>query len=144
MRLGALVPALALGAALLTPAAAEADRHRSPDRRRHSGYDRSSRDHRRHYAPRAEPRGHYRPHVRHHYAPRYRHSPPYRRPYYRPYYRPHYRPHYWPYAPYGPYPPAYHAVPPVPYGYWPPVPPRPGLHGGVHLGVPGFGFSLYF
>ena len=150
MRPGTLIPALAFGAALLAPSAAEADRHRSPERGRRPHYERSHRSHGRYE------RGHSRPSYRrapvHRSYKRGRHS--YKRGHYRPaprhhhrYYRPSYRPHYF-YG-YRPYPRRYYAPRPVPYGYpgpaygpWPPY--RGGVHGSVSIGLPFIGFSLHF
>ena len=152
MRPGALIPALAFGAALLAPPVAEAQRHRPPERGRGSHYERSDRGRGRYERGRSRPsyrrgharysykRGHYRP------SPRYRHSyrprhPGYARPYYRPYYRSPYS-----YG-YQPYPRRYSG--PAPYGYpgpaygpWPPY--RGGVHGRVSIGLPFIGFSLHF
>jgi hypothetical protein len=143
MRTGALIPALALGAALLAPPLAAADHHRAPENGRRSGYDRSprsqgryERSHSRRAYRRDFPRDSYR---RGHHRPVYRH----RRPYYRPprYYRPDYRSYY--YGAYRPYPRPYYYVPaPPPYGPWPRY--RGGVHGHVSLGLPFIGFSLHF
>ena len=158
MRPGALIPALAFGAALLAPSAAEADRHRSPERGRRPHYERSHRSHGRYERGHSRPsyrrapvhrsykrgrhsykRGQYRPAPRHHHR--------YYRPRHPGYYRPSYRPHYF-YG-YRPYPRRYYAPRPVPYGYpgpaygpWPPY--RGGVHGSVSIGLPFIGFSLHF
>lgn len=141
LRLRALVPALALGGALVAPPVAEADGHRRADRGRRYGYERSDRsDHRgrhhRSYRP-GHHRGHHRPHYRrYHHGPRHYYRPHHRRVY-RPYWdpRPPYRPHY--YAPRGfPY-----AHPGPVYG---PPPYRGGVHGSVSIGLPFVGFSLHF
>ena len=149
MRPGALIVALAFGAALLVPPIAEADHRRSPERGRRSGYERSNRTHgryeqrhsrrtyRRGHSRRSYKRGDYRPSRRYHrpsYRPRY---PGYDRPWSRPYYghRPYPRRYYAPYpAPYGHPGPAY--------GPWPPR--RGGVHGSVSIGLPFIGFSLHF
>jgi len=130
MRTHALVPAVLLGLALAAPPAGADGRH--SDRDAHRYPSRSYVD--RHHSPRG--RTYVRPAPRR-YAPpvRYRYAPPYRYPgpgyYYRPAPRVYYRPAY--------------PVPVVPYGYYPaPRYYRGGVHGGVGLGVPGFGISLYF
>jgi hypothetical protein len=152
MRFGALVPTLVLGAALVAPTPAAADHHRSSERGR-GGYQRSDRGHGDRYSPRSHRRyDRNRPYSSRR-GPAYRYTPrPRSRSYYRPYGRPYYRPYYYGrrYS-YPPAPPAYHPVPrPLPYGYyggpvWAPPPPlRGGVHGGVSVGLPFFGFSLYF
>jgi hypothetical protein len=148
MRLGALVPTLALGAALLAPALAEADHHRSSERGR-AGYHRSGRGYGERYSPRGRyDRGHHRSY-RHDRGRYYRsHRRPYYRPHHRPYYRPYRRPYYYAPRHYRPAPPVSYAPRPVPYGYyggpvWGP-PRRGGLHGSVSVGLPFLGFSLYF
>jgi hypothetical protein len=148
MRPGALIPALAFGAALLAPPIAEADHHRSPERGRRSGYERSNRGHGRYdrgRSGRSYRRGHSRrSYKRGHYRPSRRHRPSYRprRPgYYRPWSRPYYS--------HRPYPHRYYAPYPAPYGYpgpgYGPYPPyRGGVHGSVSIGLPFIGFSLHF
>jgi hypothetical protein len=166
MRHGALIPALAFGAALVVPPVAEADHNRGPERGRRSGYERSVQGQGRYgrgYSGRSYGRGHpgqsyRRSHPRYerrHRRPVYRHRRPYDRPRYprysRPYYRPYYRPHPRPY--YRPYPrpyyygysrphPRYPVPGPPPYGPWPRY--RGGVHGHVAIGLPLIGFSLYF
>jgi hypothetical protein len=166
MRPGALIPALAFGAALLAPPAAHADQHRSPERGRRSGYERSvrsqgrfERGHSRRSYRRDQPRRSYRRghpgNKRGDRRPAYRYRRPYDRPrhprYVRPYHRPRYRSYPRPY--YRPYPrPYYHgyyrtyrrypAPGPPPYGPWPRH--RGGVHGHVAIGLPFVGFSLFF
>jgi len=150
MRLGALVPTLACGAALVVPAVvlAEPGHHRSRDHQR-SGYERSSRSHggyERGRSHRSYSRGYSNRHSRGHHRS-YGHHPTYRyrRHSYRPHYRPYYRPYVRPYYGYRPYPSSYSAPYPVPYGYQVAPPPfRRGVHGGISIGVPGFGLSLLF
>jgi hypothetical protein len=143
MRLGALVPTLVLGVALVAPALAEADHHRSSEHG-HSAYQRSGRGHRYSHHGRYQ-RGRHEGYRRGHHERRYYRAP--RRPYYRPYHRT-YRPYYGRRYYYRPVPPVYYAPRPVPYGYyggpvWAP-PPRRGVHGSVSVGLPFLGFSLYF
>ncbi len=155
MRTGALIPALALGAALLALPAAAADHHRAPERGRRSAYEPSGRGHherghsrrayRRDHPRPSYRRGHARPVYRHRHPDSYRtRSPryyrPYSRPYYRPYSQPYYRPRY--YGGYWPYPGSYSVPGPAPYGPWPRY--RGGVHGHVSLGLPFIGFSLHF
>jgi hypothetical protein len=153
MRPGKLLPALAFGAALLAPPVAEADHHRSPDRGRRSGYERSNRSHGRYergHSGRSYRRGHTRRAYRgsrHAYGrsrPVYRHRPSYRprHPrYYRTWSSPHhvYRP--LPRRYYAPWPAPYGSPGPV-YGPWPRH--RGGVHGSVSIGLPFIGFSLHF
>jgi len=151
MRPGAVIPALALGAALLAPSAAQADRHHSPERGRRPGYERSDRSHGR-YERGHSRRSYRRAPARHKYTRGlYRSSPRYRRRYSRPrppgYYRPSYRSPY-DYG-YRPYRRRYYAPRPAPYGYWGPAygpwpPYRGGVHGSVAVGLPFIGFSLHF
>jgi len=139
MKTQALLPVLVLGAVLVAvPVVGAGDRHSSS---RHGEYHSDHHGDRYRSAPpryRHDSHRHYRP------APRY-YSPPPRHRYYEPRYR-HYGPTYY-YAPrprvY--YPPVY-PVPVYPYRAYAPLPPpyRAGVHGGVHLGLPGLGLSLYF
>jgi hypothetical protein len=152
MRTHALLSVLALSAVLAAPPlAGAADRH--PSSRGGHGDYRSSHGRGDSRSYRAAPRGHYAPSRRP--APRYRYAPRPRYRYDRPgyAYRPYYATPYYPApyysAPYYPAPGYYRTYPPVyaapypghPYGY---APYRGGVHGGVSLGFPGFGFSLYF
>ena len=157
MKLGTLVAAasiLALGAAF-GPSPAEADHHRS-DRGRRSGHERSYRGHREH-GHRYE-RGHHQVHRRGAHARPLHYRGHYRGRYPRHHYRPYSPRRYWRPAPpvvYAP-PPRVYAPPPVYYA--PPpryyAPARPayapyprhggGVHGSVSVGLPFFGFHLYF
>jgi len=156
MRTHALLSVLALSAVLAAPPlAGAADRH--PSSRGGHGDYRSSRGRGDgHRAPQYRyDRRSRRPAPSYRHAPRYRYDAPryrYYGPRYR-YYRPGYayRPYYpvpygyrtWPHA----YHPRVYVAPPYPaypYGYGPVAPYRGGVHGGVSLGFPGFGFSLYF
>jgi Ni/Co efflux regulator RcnB len=149
MRYGALVPALTVAAALGAPLVAEADHHRDRDRR--SRYDRPSRGHggtdrsgrRGHKYRRRDTRASHRGYTHgYHYGRHHRLYYRYPRHHYRPYPP---RVYYRPYSTYRPVPPVHHPPYPVPYGYpFAPPPYRRGVHGGISIGVPGFGLSLVF
>jgi hypothetical protein len=148
MRIGALVPALGLAAALVAPPTLDASPDGGRDRRGRSAYDRSARGRGNAYrSGRRSYRDGYRRGSRRGYHRGQRWSPRYaRRPYpaYRSYPRPYPRPYGYRYR-YRPAPPVYYVPRPVPYGVpvWPP-PYRHGIHGGITIGVPGFGLSLFF
>ena len=146
MRIGALVPALTLAAALGAPSTlpAEPD-HRSRDRGRRSGYDRPSPGHRDSYRSgrRSYKKGSHRSYTRGYRHGHHRYARRSRRPYYT--YRPYPRSYYRPYSRYRPVRPPYYPPYPVSYGYpLAPPPYRGGVHGGISIGVPGFGLSLVF
>jgi len=149
MRTHALLSVLALSAVLAAPPlAGAADRHPS-SRGGHGDYRSSAGRSDRHRAPHhrydnrsRRPAPHYRYAPRYRYdAPRYRYYGPRYRYYGRSYsYRPYSVP--WYYRTYSrPYVVAPYPAPVYPYGY---APYHGGVHGGVSLGLPGFGFSLYF
>jgi hypothetical protein len=149
MRYGALVPALTIAAALGAPLVAEADHHRHRDRR--TGYDRPSRGHGDTYRSGRRGQKYHRRDkraFRRGYTHGYHHGRHHRR-YYR-YPRHLYRPYpprvyYRPYSTYRPVPPVHYTPYPGPYGYpFAPPPYRRGVHGGISIGVPGFGLSLVF
>ncbi|MGD8894845.1 MAG: hypothetical protein PVJ73_02315 [Acidobacteriota bacterium] len=146
MRIRALVPTLAVAAALVAPSSllAEPDHHRARDRGRGPGYDRSSPGHRDSYRSggRSDRSAYQRGYPRVYRHRRY--TPPPRRYLLRSPRAYRYRPYSRPYYGYRPVPPAYYP-PHAPYGY-PVGPPihRGGVHGGISIGVPGFGLSLVF
>ena len=154
MKLGALVPALVLGAAIAAPPSLTAapDQHHRRDRDRRSAGDRAYRGEGPRGSQRSYRHGHRRGDQRRYHRDyrRYsrrgaRHGYVYRPP--RRHYRPYPRPYYRPYG-YAPAPPVYHAPYPAPRFYRGPVygppPYRGGLHGRVAIGRPFIGFSLHF